>query len=72
MEHNQASNGNKAIIPAPINNVPKHPVEDASLVLRKIKYPKGIATMAIINPINTSLPSGSPRFGCSTNLPLGP
>lgn len=71
IEHSQANSGNKAIIPTPINNVPKHPLEEASLVLREIKYPIGIATKAIINPITISLPSGNPRSKWSYNLPFG-
>ncbi len=65
MVHSQANVGNNAIIPTPINNVPKHPIEELFLVLRKIKYPMGITTRAIISPIVTSLPSGSPRLGWS-------
>ena len=71
IEHSQASSGNKATIPTPINNAPKHPVEEASSVLREIKYPIGITISAIMNPIKTSLPSGIPRFGWSYNLPFG-
>lgn len=71
IEHSQASSGNKAIMPTPINNVPKHPVEEASSVLHEIKYPIGITISAIMNPIKISLPSGVPRLGWSYNLLLG-
>ena len=63
--------GNNDIIPAPIKPTPTNPPNVLFLELNKIKYPMGIAIMAIISPVTTSLPLGKPMLGVSYSLPLG-
>ena len=67
-EKSHANKGNKEITPMPKKIIPKHPAGDPSFALLTIKYPMGIAMMAMIKPIKTSSPSGKPISGYSKGL----
>lgn len=76
MEHNHATKGSRHTIPPPIKIRPKHPGNRLSSELSfflpafNIAYPIGIAIIAIIRPVNTSLPPGSPKSSASGPYPL--
>lgn len=74
-ENNHATNGNKQIIPPPMNTTPKHPGNKLSseplsfFPELRIAYPIGIAIIAIIKPVKTSSPPGKPRSGALGSYP---
>ena len=76
MEHNHATKVSRHTIPPPIKISPKHPGNRFSselfffLPAFNIAYPIGIAIIAIIRPVKTSLPPGSPKSGASGSYPL--
>lgn len=71
MENNHATKGRRHTNPPPIKITPKQPGNRLSsevlslLPAFNITYPIGMTIIAMIRPVNTSLPSGRPKSGAS-------
>ena len=71
IENSHATKGRRHTNPPPIKITPKHPGNRLSsevfsfLPAFNIAYPIGMAIIAMIRPVNTSLPPGRPKSGAS-------